>query len=125
MAIAASLDPYEDVFVLTGVTSVMEIIALEALTSLAVIGYFRADRRGHGLVTTLVAPALAATGLLAMLIVTVANIDVLTARPAAAGRVLLGVAAGVFALGVGYALVLRSRRGHVYDGLAAASLIDP
>lgn len=125
VAIAASLDPYDDVFVLTGLTSVTAIIALEALTSLAVIGYFRADRRGHGLVTTLAAPAAAAIGLLAMLIVTVANIDVLTARPPATGRVLLGVAAGVFALGVAYALVLRSRRVHVYDGLARASLTDP
>ena len=125
VAIAASLDPYDDVFVLTGVTSVIEIIALEALTSLAVIGYFRADRRGHGFVTALAAPALAAVGLLAMLIVTVANIDVLTARSAATGRVLLDVAAGVFALGVGYALVLRWRRAQVYDALATASLTDP
>jgi amino acid transporter len=125
MAIVASLDPYDDVFVLTGITSVTAIIALEALTSLAVIGYFRANRRQHGVVTTLVAPALAATGLLAMLIVTVANIDVLTARPGVTGRVLLGVAAGVFALGVGYAILLRSRRAGVYDGLATASLTEP
>lgn len=124
-AMAASLDPYDEVFVLTGVTSVIAIIALEALTSLAVVGYFRADRRGHGIVTTLIAPALAATGLLAMLIVSVANIDVLTARPAATGQVLLGIAGGVFALGVSYALVLRSWRVRTYEGLATASLTDP
>jgi amino acid transporter len=117
--VLTGLDPILIYTWLTG-ASTLGIVALMALTSLAVIVYFRrsrdlSDRRPWA---TLVAPGAALVGLVAILLLVVANFSSLTGGvEAAVVLALLTVVA--FLSGVGGALFLRARRPSVFAALSA------
>lgn len=97
-------------------TGALGLVLLMAVVSLAVIGYFRRDPRDVGAGSRLVAPILAFLALSTVLVLIVANFNVLLGQVEsdATTFVLPGliVVAGIG--GVAWALVLRSRRPDVY-----------
>jgi amino acid transporter len=97
-SVIAGLDPITQVFAWFGGVSAVGIIALMALTSAAVVVYFRRSRADARLWNTLIAPAIGLIGLTAMLYMTVINLPLLvggsTTLAFIIGVVLLGTFAG-------------------------------
>jgi amino acid transporter len=112
----AGWPPVTGLFFGGGTTGGFGILILLALTSAAVIAYFRRDTRGESAWSRLIAPALAATALTVLAVLAVQHYGTLLGASAgsAATWVLPG-AFGVLALfGVAWGLVLRIRRPEVY-----------
>ncbi|MFI7481322.1 APC family permease [Kocuria sp. M1R5S2] len=102
------------------------LVFLLAVTSLAVIGHFRRDSGGHSAWVRWIAPALSAVGLGTVLVLVLANFDVLIGAEGP-GLLALGLPAlvlGVGAAGLVWGGVLRRRRPEVFaaagSGRAAA-----
>lgn len=100
-------DPYTQLLLWTNGPGILGVMALQALTSVAVIGFFRRDRHGHSPLVTLVAPALGALGLTVAVVLVVANFDLLTAAGPGINLALMLSLPVVFAVGIGLALRLR------------------
>lgn len=113
-------DPYLDFYVPVTTPGIFGILALQALTAIAVIAYFAKDRRGMSIFRVYIAPALGAIGLLAVLWAAVLNIDVITARTDVAFNLFLATCGlVVFIAGVVIAFVVRRRRPSVYRGFGS------
>ena len=97
-------------------TGALGLVLLMAVVSLAVIGYFRRDPRDVGGGSRLVAPILAFLALSTVLVLIVANFNVLLGQEESTATtfVLPGLIAVAGIAGVAWALVLRSRRPDVY-----------
>jgi amino acid transporter len=93
------------------------IIALQALTSLAVVAYFRRQGRSHWW-TTLLSPLLSFLGLGCAVALAVSKFDLLTGLQNAVVLSLPLVLLAAFLIGCGYAIFLRNRRPHVYDAVS-------
>ncbi|MEV6338798.1 APC family permease [Nocardia vinacea] len=89
------------------------IIALQCLTSLAVLGYFRKTRTKASMATR-TAPLLAFLGLIAAVVLTVGKFDLLSGASSRWVNSLPTLLAVVFTIGVGYALWIRNRRPTQY-----------
>jgi hypothetical protein len=102
---------------------------LLAVTSAAVIAFFARDPRGENLWRRLIAPALAAVLLGVIVVLAVQHYaTVLGVRPGSpAAWALPASYAAVAMLGLGWALVLKSRRPQVYAtiGLGAHAAAGP
>ncbi|GHH24629.1 APC family permease [Streptomyces rubradiris] len=120
---AAGLDPYVNMSTSMLGLGTLGIILLQALASVAVVGYFRRRRAGRW--QTVVAPALGALGLITAAVLVVSNFDVLTGttEPAVTALPWLLLLAGV--LGVALASWLRSARPDRYARLGGASVPAP
>ena len=99
------------------------IIALQALTSLAVIAFFRAT---HGMSwwSTVVAPGLAFLGLVAAVVMAVSRFDLLSGNESTVIKYLPYALLAAFAVGCGYAQWNKHRRPHVHAALVDDSAID-
>ncbi|WP_328471769.1 APC family permease [Streptomyces sp. NBC_00448] len=117
----AGLDPYLNMSTTLLGLGTLGVIALQALASIAVLGYYR-RRPGHWWRTRL-APALGAAGLLAATVLVVCNFRVLTgtSNPLVTSLPWLLVVAG--AGGSGYALWLRAARPSRYASLAGLAAL--
>lgn len=93
-------DPYLDLYILGSAPAVVGIPVLEVLASVAIIAYFRRDRRGHSRMEVLVAPAVATVALTAIVIWIVTQIDLFTARPGILDFAIPGVIGAVFVAGM-------------------------
>ncbi|GER23156.1 amino acid permease [Zafaria cholistanensis] len=102
------------------------LVLLMALTSMAVVGYFRRHRHGHGPWTRAVAPALAAAALTVLLGMIAVNFDVLIGleEPGVLGWLLptIVVAAGV--IGTAWARSIARTRPEVYAGIGRGGEAD-
>lgn len=117
--VLTGLDPIMIYTWLTG-ASTLGIVALMALTSLAVIVYFRRShpRSNHSAWKTVIAPGTALVGLIAILVLVISNFSTLTGGVDAA--VILGLLTlAAFLAGIVGALVLRSRRPAVFAELSS------
>ena len=115
--ILADADPYTVVFSFMSALAVIGILAVQALVSIAVIRFFRRTRTGHGVWTTLIAPALSLVGLVGALALVVSNLSLLTGSE---GPVVAAFPYGialVFLVGVGFALFIRRCRPDLYASL--------
>jgi amino acid transporter len=112
VTIAVHGDPYLDLYVLGSTPAVVGVPSLELAASIAVIAYFRHDRRGHSTFTVLVAPALAAIALAAILVVLIGRINLFTGREGIVNLLLWGLLAVAFAAGFVRGVLLR-RRGRL------------
>ncbi|UZW60707.1 APC family permease [Lysobacter enzymogenes] len=102
-----------------GATSAFGAIALvcaQILTSLAVIGFFRARSDG-GVLATRVAPALSAAALSALLATMLANLPLLTGGSGAAAWTIAIALLAIVLLGAAYAAALKRRRPALYASL--------
>jgi len=96
------------------------LVLLMAMTSLAVIGFLRGLRQEYSAWTRVVAPGLASVGLVALLVLVIVNFPVLIGAEGSSTLSwllpLIVLAPG--ALGTAWALWLKSRRPHIYAGIA-------
>jgi hypothetical protein len=103
---------------------VVGIIALLALTSAAVVAYFVARRRTVRARATIAVAALATALLGIVLVVLVANINLLTGASPATDALLVGVVPAVFGAGLLGAAWLRRNRPEVYARIGAVHAED-
>ncbi|WP_344519789.1 APC family permease, partial [Streptomyces rectiviolaceus] len=119
----AGLDPYVNMSTSMLGLGTLGIILLQAVASVAVIGYFRHQREGRW--QTVVAPALGALGLITAAILVVSNFDVLTGTTDPVVTALPWLLLVVGGIGVGLATWLRSARPDRYARLGGASVPAP
>ncbi|WP_342660352.1 Putrescine importer PuuP [Rhodococcus ruber] len=121
------LDPVTEVFAwFAGVASV-GVLALMALTSIAVLVFFRRSRADTRPWPTLIAPALGLAGLGALLTMTIANLPLLVGGSSTLAAVIAVVLAGTFAGGAAVAALRpdAARNTHPHGGLAPAVTTEP
>ncbi|MFN7150619.1 MAG: APC family permease, partial [Microthrixaceae bacterium] len=75
----AGADPYSQLLIWVNTPGIFGILALQIMTALAVLGYFRRTPHHEGVWRTVVAPVLAAIGLTAALLLILRNLSLLTA----------------------------------------------
>ena len=121
LSVAVGLDPILQTYTWLSGAATLGILALMALTSLAVFVFFRrASVTGHNIWRTSVAPAVAFISLSMVVCLVVANFPLLTggAIPAV---VLLALVAATFVVGVVTALIMRSSRPDAYERLIGST----
>lgn len=97
-------------------TGAAGLVLLMALTAFAVIGFFRKDRRGLGVVTTVIAPALSGLALLAVFVMILGNFTLMLDQeePNATTFILPGLIIAALVIGVIIGAVLRRTKPAVY-----------
>lgn len=120
----AGLNPYTNLATSMIGLGTLGIVALQAATSVAVIGFFwrRADRHWW---KTFISPGLGAVGLITGVALLIRNFSVLTGTRNAVVSALPWLLVAAVAGGIGYALWLRSARPDRYAGLAATEIREP
>jgi amino acid transporter len=102
------------------------IIALQCLTSLAVIGYFRRHRSAStSLWATTIAPALAFVGLTVAVVLATTKFELLSGATNTAVNALPTALLVVFVIGGGYALWLKSQRPQRYQEISRQLVSEP
>ncbi|HEU5483678.1 MAG TPA: amino acid transporter, partial [Microlunatus sp.] len=117
-------DPYTDLLLKVNTPGVVGIIALQAITSAAVVAYF--VRRRHT-VRARVPIAFAALGTILLslaVVLLVSHIDLLTTAAGLTNVILVGIVPVTFVVGIVAALVLRRRRPEVYAGIGGSHAED-
>lgn len=107
------LDPLLQINAWLSGAATLGIVALMALTSIAVIVFFRRTRLDRGVWSTIVAPAVSAAALTAVAALVVGNFVLIVGDPVVAAA-LEGVLALAFVVGMLIALRTRARRPDVY-----------
>lgn len=115
----ATLFPVVTLFAWLTTTGALGLVLLMVVVSVAVIGFFRTRRDAVGVWQRLVAPGLATVALGVVLVLIVANFNVLltsdpTAQPTVATFVLPAMLAVSGLAGIGWGLALRRRRPALY-----------
>jgi hypothetical protein len=113
---AGGLPPMADLFFWLGTSGGLGIILLLAATSAAVIVFFSRDPRGENAWRRLIAPALAAVLLAGIAVLAIGHYAILLGvRPGAVAAWALPAGYAVVAvIGLGWALMLKTRRPGVY-----------
>ncbi|UZW60696.1 APC family permease [Lysobacter enzymogenes] len=114
----AGADPMTLVLPLGSAPAALGILAVQALTSLAVIGFFRRQPRHTNLWQRLIAPALSGAAMLVGVALIVRNMHLLTGGESAFNTLIPLGMLGVGLAGLGLALWLRSHRPERYARLA-------
>ncbi|MFH9224288.1 APC family permease [Streptomyces lydicus] len=110
-------DPYTVTFLWSNGTGIVGIMLLQALAALAVVGFFRHDRRGLPAWRVVAAPLAACAGLAVLLVLVCRHFALLTNAPAGVNLALLVPLPMVFVLGLAVALRIRRRAPEAYDRL--------
>lgn len=117
--IAAGLDPIAEIYTWLSGAATLGVIVLMAMSSLAVLVFFRKRPEARtGVWSTTVAPVVALVCLGAVTYLVVKNFAVLVPTPIVA-NILLVVLVAAFALGAIVAFVFKSRRPAAYQALEA------
>jgi amino acid transporter len=107
-------DPFNTVFSWTSALGTIGIVMLLAVTSVAVLAFFRTTRQDTRLWHSLIAPILGALGLFAIAAQLVANLDALSGTDNPVVRSFPWIVAAVAVAGILIALVLRKKRPDIY-----------
>jgi amino acid transporter len=112
-------DPTVKLFFWWGTTGGFGVLALMALTSIAVIAYFARDPQGEPAWRRAYVPAIAAALLVTMVVIAVANYATLLGVPAGSVPAKLLPASFLIpaVIGLVWAVVLKMRRNQVYQGI--------
>jgi hypothetical protein len=111
-----NLDPVVQIYTWFGTAATLGVIALMAVTSLAIVSHFRRADRSISLWRSAIAPGLALVGLATILILVVGNFVSLMGGEVVA--ILFGVALGGTACGGAlWAIYLRNQRPEVYNAI--------
>jgi amino acid transporter len=115
----AGQDPMTRLFFWLGTTGGFGILLLLALTAVAVVAFFARDPRGENAWRRLIAPALAAVLLAGIVVLAVWHYATLLGVPAGdpAAWALPGSYAVVAVTGLGWGLILKTRRPQVYAAI--------
>ena len=101
------------------------LVLLMALTALAVVGFLRAYAAEYSLWTRVIAPGVAALGLIALFITIVVNFNVLigTEEPTTLSWLLPALVLVPGILGTAWAWRLRARRPQIYAGIGSGGAL--
>ncbi|MGW7516216.1 APC family permease [Streptomyces sp. NPDC054796] len=116
-SVAAHADPYTVTFLWSSGTGILGVMLMQALAALAVHGFFRRDRRGLPVWRVAVAPLLACAGLVVLIVLVCANLDLLTGASTGVNTALLVPLPLLFVAGVAVALRVRRRGPEAYRRL--------
>ncbi|HWD07420.1 MAG TPA: APC family permease [Amycolatopsis sp.] len=119
MALVAllGLDPVTQVFTWFSGAATLGIVAMMAMTGVAVMIFFRRHTAERGIWRTLVAPLLSSAGLFVILSLVIANFGLLVGGDGAAEWILSVLIVASFAAGLVVAVVMRRRQPSVYAAL--------
>ena len=120
----AGADPYTDLLLKVNTPGILGIMALQALTSVAVVAYFWRRRHTVRAWAATGCAALAAVLLAAAAIALAVHIDLLTTAEGAINVVLVGIVPVTFLAAAVGARVLKARRPAVYAGIGAVHAED-
>lgn len=117
--VVAGADPYLQLFLLLVAPGILAVIALQALTSVAIVVFFRRHDPQHGMSTmaTTVAPVASLIGLVVALWLVLSNIELLSGRTDWVNGLLIAALPIAFLLGVIRTLWLRRTRPDRYATL--------
>lgn len=118
--ILAGADPYTVVFSWMSALAVIGILAVQVLVSVAIILFFRKEKTGHGLWTTLIAPLLGLAGLLGALGLVIANLSLLSGSESLIVKSFPFLIILVGLLGAVLAMQIRKARPQLYASLGKA-----
>ncbi len=113
----AGLHPYNVVFAWSGTMASLCVLTMQALVSLAVLGYFARDSRGVSLWKRLIAPLLSAAGLITGLAMMTDHLSLVSGSQSAVVRQFPFVVLAVALLGAAMALRLRRSDPLLYRSL--------
>lgn len=120
---ALNLDPYLELFLIGVAPSILAIIILQLLCSVAILVFFRSgERSGAGAFVTTIAPALSIAGLIIATWLIAMNFSLLSGREGVANLIILSTIPIVFLLGVVRALVMRSSDPERYGSLTETKI---
>jgi len=114
---ALTLDPMQVIVPYLAVPSAVGIVAVQALTGIAVIAFFWRDARDVSLWRRTVAPALSVVGLTACLYQMIVHVTAMTGSDTLVVRLLPWLTPCVALLGVGFAYWLKHARPMIYSRL--------
>ncbi|WP_407553466.1 APC family permease [Streptomyces sp. Pv4-95] len=116
---AAGADPYQQLLLWMNTPGMLGLLALQAVTAVAVPCYFRRFAHREGALRTVVAPIAATVLMLGALWLVVAKIGLMTGAPFATNTALVLTVPAAFVLGLLLARRVRRTRPEVYAGFAA------
>lgn len=116
----AQQHPVAVVFSYMSALTVIGILSVQAIVCVAIIMFFKKDRRGYGAWQTVIAPSIAFIGLIVALFLVISNLELLagTSNLVVDSFPLLVALTGLF--GVAYALSIRRSDRARYDSLGKA-----
>ncbi|MDT5129037.1 MAG: hypothetical protein QOH54_4681 [Mycobacterium sp.] len=100
LAVVFKLDPAAQFYTWFAGATTVGVVVLMIATSVAVLVYFGRDRRGHSLWRVRIAPALGLLGLVASLILILANLKDLVGGSSVLAWVIVGLLVGALAAGI-------------------------
>ncbi|MFI5805049.1 APC family permease [Streptomyces sp. NPDC051561] len=115
----AGADPYQQLLLWMNTPGMIGLLALQAITAVAVFRHFHRIRHDEGRLRTVVLPLAAAVLMAGALWLVISNIALTTAAPFTTNAVLVLSVPAVFVLGVLLSLRTRRSRPEVYEGFAA------
>ncbi|WP_382465894.1 APC family permease [Streptomyces noursei] len=121
----AGADPYTQLLLWMNTPGMLGLLALQALTAIAVPLYFRRFRHQEGALRTQVTPIAATVLMLGALWLVIAKIDIMTGAGSATNAALVLAVPAAFAVGLLLARRVRRTRPAVYAGFAAEPDADP
>lgn len=116
-------DPYLGLSLWTYAVGVAGLVFAQGVAAVSVIGFFRKDRRGHGVWRVVVAPVLGALGLIAAFAIIVSHFDIVSGMTGPVNLLLIGVVPLVFVGGVIAGLVMQRRSPERYAALNASVVV--
>ncbi|GAT72000.1 amino acid transporter [Microbacterium sp. HM58-2] len=117
VAALAGADPFTGLGLWAYAIGTAGLIFAQGVAAISVIGFFRRDRRGHGVWTVLIAPVLGAIGLLTAFVVIAANFELVSGMTGPVNGILLATVPLVFAAGIAVGIVMRRRSPERYAAL--------
>ncbi|WP_310630578.1 APC family permease [Paraburkholderia sp.] len=107
-------DPFNIVFSCTSALGTIGIVMLQAVTSFAVVAYFRATKKDTRFWHAFAAPVLGGIGLLWIGFVLIGNLDALSGSDSAIVRAFPWIVLAVAVLGIALAFALKRARPNIY-----------
>lgn len=122
VSVLLSVDPYTVGYTWFSGSATLGLLVLMALTNVAVLVFFRRSGRRGSAWATIIAPALSLIGMAVVVYMVIANFEMLVGDAAAAGGLLI-VLAAFYVIGSGIALYMRARDRAAYDRLGSTSAV--
>lgn len=125
--VLAGADPYQQLLLWMNTPGMIGLLALQAITAVAVLRFFRRIPHEEGRLRTVVVPVAATVLMAGALWLVISRIDLITAAPFTTNVVLVLTVPAAFVLGAVLSLRIRRTRPEVYEGFAAepAALAPP
>ncbi|MCT8973916.1 APC family permease [Microbaculum marinisediminis] len=117
------LDPYLELFLIAVAPSILAIIVLQLICSVAILVYFRTDKTSdNGVFVTTIAPVLSMIGLAVATWLITVNFSLLSGREGVANVVILSSLPIVFLIGMGRTIALRRSDPERYGRLTETKI---